>query len=142
MADGGLPETTLKVTQGAVRLLESLDMACVLELRLANGRRGDVVGIGPDGMIWIVEVKSCRSDYESDLKWPEYRPFCDRLLFAVDDCFPQDLIPKDVGLIIADQFGGAIIRPAPEHKMAAARRKAMTLRLARHAARRAMSVSL
>ena len=37
-------------------------------------------------------------------------------------------------LIIADRYGGEIVRAAPEHKLAGARRKAVTLRLVHTAA--------
>jgi len=54
----------------------------------------------------------------------------------VADDFPQDLIPPEAGLIVADAFYGAVIREAPEARLAAARRKAVTLRFARLAAAR------
>jgi hypothetical protein len=96
---------------------------------LANGRRADVAGVADSGEIWIVEIKSCLEDFRVDQKWPEYRAFCDRLFFAVAPAFPLDALPQDAGLIVADRYGGEILRTAPEHKLAAARRKAMTLRL-------------
>ncbi|MAI90689.1 MmcB family DNA repair protein [Ponticaulis sp.] len=130
------PDITRSVTLGAVRLLEQMSLACVTEMRLANGRRSDIMGVTEKGELWIVEVKSCRADFESDGKWHEYRPFCDKFFFAVNEAFPTELLPLDAGLIIADQFGGALIRPAPEHKLAAARRKALTLKFARTAAQR------
>ena len=73
------PEITKCVTVGALRLMDQLSMACVTEMRLANGRRSDIMALGDKGELWIIEVKSCRADYESDAKWHEYRPFCDRL---------------------------------------------------------------
>ncbi|MAT34867.1 MAG: hypothetical protein CMK06_06960 [Ponticaulis sp.] len=130
------PEITRAVTLGALRLMEQMSMASVTEMRLANGRRSDIMAISEKGELWIVEVKSCRADFESDGKWHEYRPFCDRFFFAVDEDFPTELLPLDAGLIIADQFGGALIRHSPEHKLAAARRKALTLKFARAAAQR------
>ena len=136
------PETTRNVTVGALRLMSEMAMACVTEIRLSNGRRGDIMALSEKGEIWIIEVKSCRADYESDGKWHEYRPFCDKFLFAVADSFPTELLPLDTGLIIADQFGGAITRPAPEHKIAPARRKALTLKFARLAAQRNMSLQI
>ena len=48
--------------------------------------------------------------------------------------FPREILPADTGLIIADRYGGEIVRAAPEHKLAGARRKAMTLRLVHTAA--------
>ena len=50
------------------------------------------------------------------------------------------MLPEDTGLIVADRYGGEILRPAPEHKLAGARRKAMTLRLVRTAALRLQGV--
>lgn len=105
-------------------------------MTLANGRRADVAAIGPAGDVTIVEIKSSVADFRSDQKWPEYRPFCDRFFFAVSHEFPHDLIPDEAGLIIADGFGGAIIREPETEKLAAARRKAVTLRFARLAATR------
>jgi hypothetical protein len=117
-------------------VLRAHGLAAVSELALANGRRADLAAVSDSGVIWIVEVKSCLEDFRSDQKWPEYREFCDRLFFAVATDFPREVLPADAGLIIADRYGGEIIRPAPEHRLAGPRRKAMTLRLARVAALR------
>ena len=130
------PEMTRAVTLGALRLMDQMAMACVTEMRLANGRRSDIMAIGEKGELWIIEVKSCRADFESDGKWHEYRPFCDKFFFAVNEAFPTELLPLDAGLIISDQFGGALVRGAAEHKLAPARRKALTLKFARAAAQR------
>ena len=124
------------IARGTLRLLAGLGFCGVTEMTLANNRRADIVAIGPGGEIWMVEIKSSVADFRSDSKWPDYQPFCDRLFFAVGPDFPQDLIPAETGLIVADAFGGALLREAPVHKLAAARRKAVTLRLARLAASR------
>jgi hypothetical protein len=124
------------ICRGAARLLGAHGLAAVAEVTLANGRRADLAGVSKSGDIWIVEVKSCLEDFRSDLKWPEYRDFCDRLCFAVAPNFPREVLPGDTGLIVADRYGGEIVRPAPEHRLPGARRKAMTLRLARIAAMR------
>ncbi|MEL6207737.1 MAG: MmcB family DNA repair protein, partial [Pseudomonadota bacterium] len=44
--------------------------------------------------------------------------------------------PAETGLILADGYGAEIVRMGPETKLAGARRKALTLRFARLAARR------
>jgi hypothetical protein len=124
------------ICRGAARLLRAHGLATVAEMSLANSRRADLAGISDGGEIWIIEVKSCLEDFRSDQKWPEYSAFCDRLFFAVAPDFPREVLPPDTGLIIADRYGGEIVRPAPEHRLAGARRKAMTLRLARIAAMR------
>ena len=138
--DGRQSPTAFDICRGVARLLMAHGYATVNEVALANGRRADVAGISDGGAIWIVETKSCLEDFRSDQKWPEYREFCDQLFFAVAPDFPRKLLPPDTGLIIADRYGGEIIRPAPEHKLAAARRKAMTLRLVRIAALRLQAV--
>ena len=83
-----------------------------------------------------MEIKSSVEDFRTDQKWPEYRDFCDRLFFAVAPGFPNEILPGDTGLIIADRYGGEIMRQAPEHKLPPARRKAMTLRVGQTAAYR------
>lgn len=127
---------TAEITRGVLRLMEDRGCAGITEMTLANGRRADVAAIGKGGEIEIVEVKSSVPDFRSDGKWHEYAPFCDRFYFAVAASFPSDLIPGHCGLIIADGFGGAVIREPATLKLAAARRKAMTLRFARLAAMR------
>jgi hypothetical protein len=130
----GRDAVTREVCRGAGRLLRAHGYACLNELPLPNGRRADVIGLSPSGNIWIVEVKSGVDDFRVDIKWPEYRDFCDALFFAVAPDFPVDILPADTGLILADRYGGEIVRAAPEHRLAPARRKAMTLRIARAAA--------
>lgn len=130
----GRDAVTREVCRGAGRLLRAMSFAIVNELPLPNGRRADIVGLSPSGDIWIVEVKSCLDDLRVDAKWPEYRDFSDALFFAVTPDFPRQVLPEDTGLILADRYGGEIVREAPAMRLAGARRKAMTLRFARAAA--------
>lgn len=132
----GLSPGAAEIARGVLRLLNAHSFTGVTEMTLANGRRADIAAIGPAGEISIVEIKSSVADFRSDQKWPEYRPFCDRFYFAVSQDFPHELIPEDTGLIIADAYGGAVIREAEPEKLVAARRKAVTLRFARLAAAR------
>ena len=138
--DGRQSPAAFAICRGVARLLRAHGLAAISELALANGRRADVAAIADSGEIWIVEIKSCLEDFRADQKWPEYREFCDRLFFAVAPTFPREVLPEDTGLIVADRYGGEIVRAAPEHKLAGARRKAMTLRLARSAALRLQGV--
>ncbi len=132
------PETTGAVTRGAARLLVQLGYAPVLEAPLPNGRRADLMAIGPKGEIAIVEVKSSVEDYRTDHKWSEYAPYCDAFYFAVAPEFPREILPAGLGLIVADNFGGAILADSPIVPLPTARRKALTLALARLAALRAL----
>jgi hypothetical protein len=130
------PEETRLVVRGVKRHLGRLGFAVVEEMPLASGRRADVVGLAADGEIWIVEVKSSVEDFRVDHKWPFYRLHCDRLFFATSPRVPLDIFPEDCGLILADAHDAEILRAAPEHRLAAATRKATTLRFARLAAGR------
>lgn len=134
------PETTATVTRGAARLLTALGYAPLAEVTLPNGRRADLMALGPKGEIFIVEVKSGVEDFRVDLKWPEYQPYCDIFAFAVAPEFPREILPDEPGLIVADGFGGAVLRDAVVAPLAGARRKALTLAFARLAALRAGGV--
>ena len=124
------------ILRGVQRLLAAYGLESIAEMALANGRRADAFALAASGEIWIVEIKSSIADFRSDQKWPDYRDYCDRLFFAVGPDFPVEILPADTGLILADRFGGEIIRPAPELKISAARRKAVTLAFGRAAAMR------
>jgi len=134
---GGGSATAAALCRGVCRLLAEHGFASVVEFSLANGRRADIAALGRGGEIAIVEVKSSVADFRADRKWPDYWDYCDRLYFAVGADFPQELIPAECGLIVADAFGAAILREPPEARpLNPARRRAVTLRFARTAASR------
>jgi hypothetical protein len=134
--DGRQSETALKIARGAARLLHAHGYCVVSELPLASGRRADLVALGRDGEIWIVEIKSSVADFRADQKWMDYRLHCDRLFFAITLEVPSDIFPPDTGLIIADAYGAQIVTEAPEHRLHASTRKAMMLNIARAASLR------
>lgn len=134
--DGRQSDMALSVARGTRRLLRARKFATVTELALASGRRADIVALAEDATIIIVEIKSSIADFRADGKWPEYRFHCDRLYFAIPPDVPQEIMPEDAGLIIADGFGAEILREAPEHRLAAATRRSMMLRFAHAAAHR------
>ena len=134
--DGRQSPVAAGLQRGVCRYLRSLGHAVVTELALANGRRADVVGLSPVGDIWMVEIKSCLLDFQSDGKWHDYLPHCDRLYFAVGPDFPVHELPQDAGLILADRYGGEPVREPQDARLPAHRRKAMLLCFARAAALR------
>jgi hypothetical protein len=134
--DGRQSSTALEIARGTTRLLHSLGFSVVSELALASGRRADLVALGGDGELWIVEIKSSVADFRADRKWMDYRTHCDRLFFATTLQVPCDIFPKDTGLIVADAFGAAIVCEAPEHRLHASTRRSMMLAFARAAALR------
>ena len=142
LVDGRQSDRALMVRRGVQRLFSDLRLSMVPELTLASGRRADLVALGGTGEIWIVEIKSSIEDFRSDHKWPDYRRHCDRLFFATHSGVPADLFPRDCGLIIADDWSGHLLREAPEHRLAAATRKAMLLRFACAAADRLLQAEL
>ena len=142
LVDGRQSDRAMMVRRGVQRLFADLKLSMVPELALASGRRADLVALGPSGEIWIVEIKSSIEDFRTDSKWPDYRQHCDRLFFATHAGVPADIFPEDCGLIIADEWSGHLLREAPEHRLAAATRKAMMLRFARSAADRLLLAEL
>lgn len=129
--------TALRVQRGVMRMLrERHDMACYAEVPLSNGRRADVLAVGPKGEIWIIEIKSSLIDFQVDRKWPEYRDFSDKFFFAKPPELDADIFPQTEGLIVADGHDGAILRDSPDTPLAPARRKALMLKLARMGADR------
>ena len=141
LIDGRQSQAALDIQRGVGRCLLAHGFAHITELTLASGRRADVVGFREAGDIWIIEVKSSIEDFRADQKWPDYRDFCDRFFFAVAPTFPLAILPEQTGLIIADRYGAEIMIPAPDHKLAPARRKAVTSRIARVAALRLQSIT-
>lgn len=129
--------STEAVTRGATRLLLELGYAPMTEVPLTNGRRADIVSLNASGHCVIVEVKSCLADFRSDSKWQEYLEYGEEFYFAVDQDFPRDVLneetslPDITGIIIADGYGGEIIRPAALRRVNAARKKTLTLKIAR-----------
>ena len=126
--------TALRIQRGVRRLFSEMGCVTLPEFSLVNGRRADVIALCGAGKLTIVEIKSSVADFRADRKWPDYEDFCDRFYFAVPETVPFDILPEDRGLILADSFGAAILREAPRHALAGARRKAVTLRFARAAA--------
>ncbi len=129
--DGRQSERALLVRKGTLRLLAALDLYALPEVTVRSGRRADLMAASRTGEIWIVEIKSSVADFQADRKWPEYRMFCDRLCFAAPPDMPEGIFPADAGLIVADSYGGALIRDPPSHPLAAARRKDLLGRMAR-----------
>lgn len=129
-------ETAADVARGVFRLLIQEGFSPILEFTLANGRRLDVAALGPDGTVVGVEIKVATADLKADMKWPDYLEFCEMFYFAIPPDFPDELVPPGTGLIVADRYGGAIVRPSPVTQLHASRRKAVTLSFAKVAAER------
>ena len=139
--DGRQSPTALAIARGTARYLHALGYCVVAELPLPSGRRADLVALGNDSEIIIVEIKSSVADFRADQKWTDYRQHCDRLFFATVVDVPCEIFPPDAGLIVADAFGASIMSEAPEHRLPAATRKAIMLRFAHAAALRLQALN-
>ncbi len=136
------PLAAQDVARGVSRLFFRQDLFAICEVPLPNGRRADMMAIDAKGRLVIVEIKVSRADLLGDGKWTDYLDYCDLFYWAVPSGFALDLFDGDTlgpdcsGLIVADRYDADVVRLAPERPLAAARRKAETLRFARRAARR------
>jgi hypothetical protein len=139
--DGRQSQTAIAIARGTARYLHALGYCVVSELPLPSGRRADLVALGSDGEIVIVEIKSSVADLRADQKWTDYRAHCDRLFFATVVDVPCEIFPTDAGLIVADAFGASIVSEAPEHRLLAATRKTVMLRFAHAAALRLQALA-
>src|SRR5258707_9167151 len=117
------PEVTLAVCRGACGLMRQASHSVLLEVPLPDGRRADIFAVGRSGEITIVEVKSSIEDWRVDEKWPDYLDWCDQLYVAVPVDFPQALIPGEIGLIVADAYGGGKQRLPPGRAAGRGRRQ-------------------
>jgi hypothetical protein len=142
LVDGRQSERAMVVRRGVQRLMSEMGAHALPELSLSTGRRADLVALTRSGDIWIIEVKSSVEDFRVDRKWPEYRLHCDRFFFATHPGVPAEIFPEECGFILSDGYGAEIMREAPEHRLAAATRKALMLRIARAGAARLLAAEL
>lgn len=126
----------MMVRRGVQRLMIALRVSVLPEIPLVSGRRADLLCLTEKGEFWIVEIKTSVEDFRVDRKWPDYRLHCDRLFFATHAGVPTGIFPEECGLLLSDGYGAELLREAPEHRLASATRKALTLRFARLSADR------
>lgn len=135
------PPIAAEVARGVTRLLCRHDLFAMCEVPLANGRRADLMAVGPRGELTIIEIKVSKADLLGDQKWTDYLEYCDRFFWAVPQTLAHLLddarfLPEHAGLMVADRYDAVVIREPSVRPLAPARRKAEMLRFARRAARR------
>ncbi|WP_303794217.1 MmcB family DNA repair protein [Sandarakinorhabdus limnophila] len=130
------------VLRGTCRWLLRAGVNPLAEVPLSGGRRADILGVDAAGRLTLVEIKISLADLRGDRKWPDYLDHCDRFFWAVPAGLPTGDLntpafrPEQTGLIVADRFDAEAVREAPWRPLNPARRKAITLALARRAAHR------
>src|SRR3954452_11709336 len=125
MTEPSLPERSLAIRRATALLCLRLGWSPVHEVPLPNARRADILALRGDGGFACIEVKSGIRDFQTDAKWPEYRDYADALYFAVDADFPLELLPGGAGLLGACGREAELVRDAPGHPLAPARRRAL-----------------
>ncbi len=140
--DGRQSEASMLIRRGIIKGMAAHNLVFLPELTLSTGRRADLIALDQKGLIIIFEVKSSIADFQSDTKWHEYKPYCDKFYFATHPDVPMEIFPETEGFVLADKYGCEIMREAEEDKLSAATRKALTLRFARTAARRIKRLTL
>ena len=130
------------VLRGTCRWLLRAGVSPLAEVPLSGGRRADILEVDAAGRLTLVEIKISLADLRGDRKWPDYLDHCDRFFWAVPAGLPTGDLhtpafrPEQTGLIVADRFDAEAVREAPWRPLNPARRKAITLALARRAAHR------
>ena len=124
------------IARGMCRYLAEAGYGTLTEMTLATGRRVDIMALDRAGEILVIEIKSSLADFRADQKWREYLPYCDTFAFAVAADFPKQVLPEQPGLFVADAYGATALRAPPRAPLAAARRKALTIRFGLVAAAR------
>ena len=143
----GSPLCAADVVRGTSRMLFQHDLIAIPEVPLDCGRRVDLMALDAKGQIIIVEIKVSRADLLGDGKWQEYLAHCDRFYWAVPagfDASPLNgdtFLPDRTGVIVADRYEAAIMRPAATVPLPPHVRKRCTLAFARRAARRLLAAA-
>ena len=138
------PLTAADVARGIGRLFWHRKLAALTEVMLPGGRRVDVMALGADGTLAVVEIKVAVADLRGDRKWPHYLEWCDEFYWGIPAGFDAGLLqeewfrPGACGLIVADRYEADMLRPATPDRLAPARRKKATALFARTAAARLM----
>jgi hypothetical protein len=140
VSEPGFACRAAQIRRATARLCARLGWAPLHEFPLPNGRRADILALRLDGGFACIEVKSGVRDFQADGKWPEYREFCDTLFFAVDADFPREVLPDEVGLIVADGLEAELLRAVPDWRLTPPRRRALLHRFAQLAAGRLAAV--
>jgi len=130
-----------EIKHSVCRYFSSKGFAVIDEYTLPNRRRLDVCCIGPDGHIVGVETKISEADLRQDMKWTDYRHWCDTFYFAIWPGLPMNFHRVPVGLIVANKATCKIHRTSPISMMAASRRLQLITYFADVATKRLMNTA-
>ena len=138
----GTPATSTVVLYKPADVIRGLERAGISYYLTTQPKNLTIEFLDAKGQIVIVEIKVSRADLLGDGKWPDYLDFCDRFYWGLPPELDRACLeganfrPECCGVIVADSYDAEIVRPAPLHPLAPARRKAEIERLARAALRR------
>ncbi len=70
------------------------------EVHLSPSLRADILSLSWKDKVTVIELKTCREDFEKDEKWQKYMDFCDYFWFMCPEgVIKEQEIPENVGLI-------------------------------------------
>lgn len=114
------PDKTAFITEAVVQYWIGKRYSCHIELGLKKRGhlRADVFCLNTKSDTVITEVKSCWQDFKTDKKWQNYKPFCMRMYFAIDETLfathgtkiLEAIEGHSCGLIVIDALGNAAVR--------------------------------
>lgn len=92
-------ERALLLREAALNYCYDRRMVATCEIGLPSGAVADVLGVRFNGVVTIIEIKSCRADFIDDQKWTDYARFADYVyFFAPPGAIAPDDLPPGIGL--------------------------------------------
>lgn len=94
----GRKEVTSCLLKAATGYLVKLGYSVHVEVGIARNRRVDVWAFNYRGKVVAMEIKSCRSDYESDSKWHKYIELgcCNKFYLVITQDLYESMGPRIV----------------------------------------------
>ena len=102
------------ITKAVVHYFVHLKFGVSVEIGVESWAKlkADLLALSWRKEIVVIEVKSCKSDFQTDRKWHKYLPFCHRMYFAVHhtdiswmDKNIDKLKEKGVGILVLQPNG-------------------------------------
>lgn len=91
-----------------------IDAIMFKEVHLTSELRCDIIRLDYADKITILEVKSCREDFNADKKWERYLDYCDYFYFVCPEgVIKESEIGDKAGLIYVSQSGFIQAKKSP-----------------------------
>lgn len=110
-------EKAQAITQSVLYWCNKYNQAIVTELGLCSWGelRADIVTVTMSNVVSIIEVKSCKADFDVDQKFEKYLPYCNKMYIAIysdDEEWLEKHYAKlkglNIGVLILDDRTGYV----------------------------------